>query len=107
MGNPSAALGLIVPFLAIAIIFAILYLPSIIILITFLINSIKHWLVERDFWVYLRRNDLHDFEIDDVKLLEQTTDEVVHAAGEQLKVDVKKLGTPPQGYETKRRVRAI
>lgn len=105
--NPLTAGTLIVPFLILAAIFSLFYVPSVVALISLLIASVKHWFAERDFWVYLRRNYLHDFEIDDVKLLEQTTDEVVNAAGKQVKVDITKLGTPPMGYETKRRVRVF
>jgi hypothetical protein len=106
-GGPASALGLIVPLITIVGIFALLYIPSIIALLVFLFASFKHWLAERDFWIYLRRNYLKDFEIDDVKLLERATDEAVHAAGEQLKVDVTKISPPVQSDQAKRRVRAI
>jgi hypothetical protein len=103
--NPFGAAGLIVPFLIVVIVFGLLYIPSILALISFSIASIRHWLAERDFWVYLRRNYLHDFEIDDVKLLERTTDEVVNAAGKQVNLDPTKLTPPPAGEDPKRRVR--
>ncbi len=103
IGNPSSVVG---PAVLVGIL-ALLYIPSIIVLLAFLIASFKHWLTERDFWVYLRRNNLHDFEIDDVKLLEQATDETVHAAGEQLKVDVTKITPPAQSDQSRRRVRVL
>ena len=77
------------------------------ILTAFLIASFKHWFTERDFWVYLRRNNLHDFEIDDVMLLEHATDETVQGAVKQLRMDATKIVPPPTGYQTKRRVRVI
>ncbi len=103
IGNPSSVVG---PAVLVGVL-ALLYIPAITALLIFLVASIKYWLTERDFWVYLRRNYLHDFEIDDVKLLEQATDETVHAAGEQLKVDVTKITPPAQGDQARRRVRAL
>lgn len=105
-GNSGSAFGLTLSFIIILGI-VLVYLPSIISLFPFLIASFKHWLTERDLWVYLRRNHLHDFEIDDVMLLEHATDEAVRAAVKQLNLDATKIVPPAQGYQTKRRVRVI
>jgi len=107
VGNPSATFGLALPILILMYVFAQLYVPSIIVMIAFLIASVKYWFAERDFWFYLRRSTLHDFEVDDVKLLAIAVDQAVYAAGDQIKIDVTKLGPPPQGYQTKRRVRVF
>jgi hypothetical protein len=105
--NVGAIAGLIVPFLILAVIFAALFLPSILFLGAFLLASFKHWFVEKDFWVYLRRGSLNDFEIDDIMLLEHATDETVQAAVKQLNLDSSRIVPPAQGYQTKRRVRII
>jgi hypothetical protein len=102
LSNPG---GLAVP-LIIALGLILLYIPAITFLFSFLVVSFKHWLVERDFWIYLRRNDLHDFEIDDVDLLEHATDEATRAAVKQLNLDATKI-VSPSNYHTKRHVRAI
>ena len=107
---PSIVQGLtanIFSFTIIGCVSGLLYISSIIILVSFLIASIKHWLVDKDLYIYLRKNHLHDFEVDDVELLERATDETIHAAVKQLSLDATKIVPPPQGYQTKRRVRAI
>ncbi len=71
------------------------------------IRSAIHWLTERDFFVYLRSKNLTDFELDDVMLLERATDDSVHDAVKQCGLDADKITPPAQGYQSKRRVRAI
>lgn len=93
--------------IAISIIIGVPLMPTIVVLWAFLIASIKYWWSERDIKVYLRRNFLHDFEVDDVMLLEHTVDEAVQEAAKQLNLDATKISPPPQGYETKRRIRII
>ena len=75
--------------------------------IWFLVRSFISWLVEKDFWMYLRPNTLNDFQLDDIALLEHLTDEVVHSAVGQANLDASKIGPPPLGYQQKRRIRAI
>jgi len=75
--------------------------------IVFAIRSIRHWLIEKDLWVYLRSTELNDFQLDDIMLLEHVTDDTVLDAVKQLGLDASKIVPPPQGYQPKRRVRAI
>ncbi|HEU5378315.1 MAG TPA: zinc ribbon domain-containing protein [Ktedonobacteraceae bacterium] len=76
-------------------------------LFVFFIFSFRNWLRERDFWIYLRKRDLNDFQLDDLSLLEYITDETVFAAARQNKIDSDKLKPPSSGYQHKRRIRAI
>lgn len=98
----GAGIALIVP-----ITIAILLIPSVLFLVTFLFASFRHWLTEKDFWVYLRRNTLNDFEVDDVMLLEHATDDAVRAAVDQLKLDATRIIPPVTGYQPRRRIRII
>jgi membrane protein implicated in regulation of membrane protease activity len=72
-----------------------------------LFRSFSYWLVEKDFWVYLRANQLNDFQLDDIALLEHVTDETVRVAVEQLGLDASKILPPTQGYQPKQRIRII
>lgn len=102
-GNPASALG---PILIAG--FLVLLSPlCLFILLVFTVASIKYWFAERDFWVYLRRNYLHDFELDDVSLLADATYETVLAATKQVGGDVTKITLPTQNDQQKRRVRLI
>ena len=106
-GGSIASLGLGLIFIALI---GILFPVSLIVLPVFLYISIRSWLVEKDFWQYLRRSSLNDFELDDIMVLEHITDETVHTAAEQLKLDATKISPPPNGYQqdkSKRRVRLI
>lgn len=98
----GAGIALIVP-----ITVAILLIPSILFLVTFFLASLRHWFTEKDFWVYLRRNTLNDFEIDDILLLEHATDDAVRSAVDQLKLDATKIIPPVAGYQPGRRIRII
>lgn len=86
---------------------SILLIPSILFLVTFLLASFRHWFTQKDFWVYLRRNTLHDFEVDDVMLLEHATDDAVRAAVDQLQLDATRIIPPVTGYQPRRRIRVI
>jgi hypothetical protein len=85
----------------------VLSIPILLFLLWLLIRSFISWLVEKDFWEYLRPNTLNDFQLDDIALLEHVTDDVVHSAVEQAGLDASKITPPPLGYQPKRRFRAI
>jgi hypothetical protein len=87
--------------------FTLLALPIWLFFIWLLFRSFAYWIVEKDFWVYLRLNVLNDFQLDDIALLEHVTDETVHDAVEQLGLDASKITPPNQGYQQKRRIRTI
>ena len=72
-----------------------------------LVRSFINWLIEKDFWIYLRPNTLNDFQLDDIALLEHSTDYVVRDAVAQLGLDASKIVPPTQGYQQKRKYRAI
>jgi hypothetical protein len=112
MASVQAGVGGSAPGLSLSLIIAgiiALFIPlSLLILLIFLYASIKSWLVEKDFWMYLRRNHLNDFELDDIMVLEHIADQTVHTAAEQLHLDATKIGAPPMGYQQqKRRIRLI
>jgi hypothetical protein len=86
---------------------SILLIPSILFLVTFLLASFRHWFTQKDFWVYLRRNTLNDFEVDDVLLLEHATDDAVRTAVDQLNMDATRITPPVAGYQPRRRIRII
>lgn len=73
----------------------------------FFYRSIRYWLRERDFWVYLRKGELNDFQLDDVALMEHVTDETLQAAAKILKLDSDKIVAPTRGYEHERRIRVV
>lgn len=93
------------PFLTLFL--AALFYPLLLFFLVFLIRSFMIWLVEKDFWVYLRPNNLNDFQLDDIALLEHVTDNIAHDAMNQLGLDASKIIPPTQGYQPKRRIRAI
>lgn len=101
-GSGGAVIELILIFIA-----AVLYIPVTLALITLLFASFKHWFVEKDFWIYLRRNTWNDFEVDDVMLLEHAADDTVRAAVELLKLDATKIVPPVAGYQPKHRIRLV
>lgn len=86
---------------------SILFYPLLLFFIVFLIRSFIHWIVEKDFWVYLRPNQLNDFQLDDIAVLEHATDDTVRAAMEQLNLDASKIIPPSQGYQPKQKIRLI
>jgi hypothetical protein len=75
--------------------------------VIFLIRSFISWLTEKDFWIYLRPNTLNDFQLDDIALMEHSTDYIVRDAVAQLGLDASKIVPPVQGYQPKRKYRAI
>lgn len=85
----------------------LLSIPLLLFFIWFLVRSFTSWLVEKDFWIYLRPNTLNDFQLDEIALLEHVTDEVIHSAVDHAGLDASKIVPPPQGYQPKRRIRAI
>ena len=85
----------------------VLSIPILLVLLWLLIRSFISWLVEKDFWEYLRPNTLNDFQLDEIALLEHVTDDVVHGAVKQVGLDASKITPPPRGYQPKRRFRAI
>lgn len=93
--------------LAISVIFAVLSVPILLFFIIIGIRSFIYWLVEKDFWVFLRPNTLNDFQLDDIMLLEHATDDTVKAAVKQIGLDASQITPPAQGYQPKRRIRAI
>jgi hypothetical protein len=97
-----SGLALIVP-----VTIVVLLIPSVLFLVAFLLASLRHWYVEKDCWVYLRRNTLNDFEVDDVMLLEHVTDDAVRAAVDQLHLDATRISPPVSGYQPGRRIRTI
>jgi hypothetical protein len=100
--SAGGGITLIIPFTIV-----ILLIPSVLFLVTFLLASLRHWFTEKDFWVYLRRNTLNDFEVDDVMLLEHVADDAVRAAVAQLNLDATKITPPVLGYQPRRRIRTI
>jgi hypothetical protein len=87
--------------------FFLFVLPIWLYFIWLLFRSFSYWLVEKDFWVYLRANQLNDFQLDDIALMEHVTDETIRAAVEQLGLDASKILPPTQGYQPKQRIRII
>ncbi|MGH2515560.1 MAG: hypothetical protein ACRDHP_07880, partial [Ktedonobacterales bacterium] len=75
--------------------------------ILFFIFSGIRWLIDKDFWVYLRTRSLNDFQLDDIALLEHATDSVVVDAVKQEGLDASKITPPPLGYQPKRKIRAV
>lgn len=88
-------------------IFTVLSYPILLFFIAFFVRSFISWLVEKDFWRYLRPNVLNDFQLDDWALLEHVTDDVVHGAVEQVGLDATKIMPPQQGYQPKPKIRAV
>jgi hypothetical protein len=101
-GSTSASplSGILVPILSLVSVIIWLYL------IRWTFRSFKHWLVEKDFWAYLRMRELNDFQIDDIALLEHSTDETVRAAVEQLNLDGNKI-VPPASYKPERHIQVV
>lgn len=64
---------------------------------TFL-RSWVNWSNTRDFWIYLRSRRLQDFQADDIILLEQAIDQVLHTSVVQVGIDSKHITPPAQGY---------
>lgn len=76
-------------------------------LIWFFTISFRYWLRERDFWFYLRKRDLNDFQLDDIALMEQVVDDTLRVAAKQNEIDADKLVPPTKGYQHERRIRAV
>ena len=72
-----------------------------------LTRSCITWFTEKDFWLLLRSNSLNSFQIDDVALLEHTSDSIIHDAVKYLGLDATKLTPPPLGYQPRRKIRGI
>lgn len=94
-------------FCLISIIFILAVIPIVLYLIWFFYRSFRYWMRERDFWVYLRKSELNDFQLDDVALMEHVTDETLKAAAKQLNIDSDKIVAPTKGYEHERRIRVV
>ena len=86
---------------------SILTIPLWAFLIWLFIRSCIYWLVEKDFWHYLRHKDLNDFQLDDIALMEHVTDDVVHDTAQELGMDASKITPPTEGYRPKRIVSAL
>ena len=71
------------------------------------IRRMFRWAVENDFWHYLRRRTINDFQIDDIALMEHVTDDVVRDAVQELGLDGSKITPPAEGYRPKRTIRAL
>ncbi len=93
--------------LLIAAVFFFLYPFFLSALVYFLYRAITSWLLDKDFWVLLRPNVLNDFQMDDIALLEHSTDRVVRDAVAHLGLDASKIVPPAQGYQPKRKTRVI
>lgn len=85
----------------------VLFYPLLLFFIVMLVRSFINWMIEKDFLVYLRPSTLNDFQLDDIALLEHSTDRIVKDAVEQLGLDASNIVPPPQGYQPKRRIRTI
>ncbi len=88
-------------------IFTGLSYPILLYFIVFFVRAFTFWLFEKDFWRYLRFKRLHDFQLDDIVLLEHLTDNVVHEVVEQIGLDASKIIPPPLGYKLSRKIRPI
>lgn len=86
---------------------SLLAAPLLIFLIGAGARSFYSWLIEKDFWILLRPGYLNAFQLDDIALLEHTSDSIVHDAVKQLGLDASKIIAPPQGYQPKRKIRGI
>ena len=71
------------------------------------IRSCITWFTEKDFWLLLRSNSLNTFQMDDVALLEHTSDSIIRDAVKYLGLDATKLTPPPLGYQPMRKIRRI
>ncbi|GAC1350873.1 MAG: hypothetical protein NVSMB27_37610 [Ktedonobacteraceae bacterium] len=87
---------------------SLLIVPAFILFaLVLLVRSFIFWLIEKDFWAYLRSNVLNDFQLDDIALLEHVTDDVVRSAVEEAGLDASKIVPPAQGYQPKPKIRAV
>lgn len=91
----------------ITLIFAIVSIPFWLYLGWFFYRSTRYWLRERDFWVYLRKGELNDFQLDDISLLEHVADETLRVTAKNFKLDSDKIVGPTKGYEHERRIRVV
>lgn len=92
---------------AFALAFGLVYAAVALLSLFFLLRSFRSWLRDQDFWMYLRPNLLSDFQVDDVTLLERTTDRTIREAVQQSGLDAALITPPAQGYEPKRKTRVI
>jgi len=79
------------------------WLPVSILLIPSLANAIK----EGDFWVYLRKNTLTSFQIDDEVVLRHLVDYVLGAAVEHVGLNPDLVAPPRDSYNGSQKVRVI
>jgi hypothetical protein len=92
---------------AFALAFGLVYAAVVLLSLLFLLRSFRSWLRDQDLWMYLRPNLLSDFQVDDVTLLERTTDRTIREAVQQSGLDAALITPPAQGYEPKRKTRVI
>lgn len=85
----------------------LLYTAMIGFLIWAFIRSCANLITEKDFAIYLRPNRLNDFQMDDVALLEQATDQVLRYSLATLGMDSNSIVPPVQGYQPKRKLRVV
>ncbi|GAC1631266.1 MAG: hypothetical protein NVS4B11_31460 [Ktedonobacteraceae bacterium] len=102
-GSPGPAIGSIVAAGFLAFLAYCLFLGFIVLAI----RSFVNWLVEKDFWFFLRPNYLNAFQLDDIALLEHTSDNIVRDAVKHLGLDATKITAPPQGYQPKQKIRGL
>lgn len=105
--DPYALLGGNILSYAIAELFDLVSIAILLIFIILAIRSFIYWLFERDFWYLLRLNKLNDFQLDDIMLLEQVTDDTVRTAVKRVGLDASQITPPPAGYRATQRMRAI
>lgn len=72
-----------------------------------LVRSIINYVVEKDFWWFLRPNTLNDFQLDDIAMLEHLTDDIVYTSVKEMGLDATKIQPPQQGYQPKRKLRIL
>jgi hypothetical protein len=103
----AASLNLLQQAMIYSLGFSLLYNATLFLLGCLLLISVVGWLRNKDILMYLRTNRLHDFQIDDVALLEQVTDRVVRNVVDQAGLDAAHIVPPGQGYRPKRKIRWI
>ncbi|HLG64428.1 MAG TPA: hypothetical protein VKY19_20995 [Ktedonosporobacter sp.] len=82
-------------------------IPLLWVLVIALVRSIASFILDGDFLILLRPNNLTEFQRDEVALMEHTTDNVVREAMKQLGLDADKITAPPNGYQPASRIRLI
>lgn len=105
--EPFITSGMSQQALFLAIGFSFLYSVALFLLFWLLIISIIAWLRNKDFLQYIRTNRLSDFQMDDVAMLEQTTDRIIRNVVDQAGLDAIHIVPPTQGYHPRRKIRFI